>query len=127
MKEMQIKPSVLISITPLLKLKENFEASMDAIGIPPAAQKDFLNSFEEKFEVPASLFELVNWYESDGQKTHWLAYDVNDKVLPFSYIRAFLEANLEITSRNYQDTGHERIIKSPSVIEDLVEVISEDY
>lgn len=125
MKDLQIKPSVLISLTPLLKLKENFEASMNAVGISPSAQADFLNSFAEKFGVAASHFELVNWYGSNGQTIHWVGYDVNDKVLPFSYLQAFLEANSEISSKNYEDTGHERIIKFPAVIEDIFRITTE--
>ena len=47
-KELGIKPSLLISLTPLLQVKENFEASMNTIGVPASAQTKFLYSFEKK-------------------------------------------------------------------------------
>jgi pimeloyl-ACP methyl ester carboxylesterase len=122
LKEMQIKVSVLISLTPLIKLKENFEMSMNAIGISRAAQTNFLESFEQMFGVPASKFEMSTCYDDKNQTTHWLGYDVNDQILPNSYLREFLASNPAIASKNYEDAGHYLIIKSPIVISDLVEI-----
>ena len=39
--EMEIKPSLLVSLTPLIRLKENFEFSMAAIGISQLEQANF--------------------------------------------------------------------------------------
>lgn len=110
-KEMEIKLSLMINLTPLLRLKENFEASMNAIGIPESAQTDFLNNFQKKFGVPASDFTLANWYDLNGQSNHWLAYDVNDPISPYPFLKRFLEANPALNSRNYADVGHDKVIK----------------
>ena len=79
---------------------------------------------KKKFGVPTSHCPLANWYDFDGYSNHWLAYDVDDQILPFSYLKPFLEANPGIKSQNYADAGHEKIIKSPIVINDLVEVVT---
>jgi pimeloyl-ACP methyl ester carboxylesterase len=41
------KPKLLISITPLIRLKENFESSMTATGVSAEPQAAYLKSFEE--------------------------------------------------------------------------------
>ena len=123
LREMQIAPLQLISITPLVRLKENFETSMDALNIPQASQTAFLESFNTKFGIPASHFTLDNWYEFDVQLNHWLVYDANDAVSPYAYLKAFLDKNPFIEVKNYEGVGHDKAIKSPVIIADLVNVI----
>lgn len=124
LREMGIKPSILISLTPLFQLKENFEYSMNAIGISAVNQAGFLNSFYNKFGVPASSFTFNNWYNFDNTLNHWLAYDVNDLISPYSYLKSFLATHPTIKNSNYADVGHDKIIKSPIVISDLIEQIT---
>ncbi|MGI4803489.1 MAG: alpha/beta fold hydrolase [Janthinobacterium lividum] len=124
LKELAIKPKLLISLTPLIKLKENFESSLNAIGISAANQYSFFNDFEAKFKTSISNFTVNNWYAFEEDLNHWLAYDQNDQVVPFSYLKTFLEAHPAIKSQNYIDVGHDKILKSPEVIGDLINVIS---
>ncbi len=124
LKELGYTPSLLISIAPLIRLKENFEYSMNMVGIMQPDQDKFLESFENKFNNPASFYNLNDWYSFDTQFKHLLAYDPNDQVSTYSYLEEFLNANRSIISQKYDDVGHERIIKSPQVINDLVEKIN---
>jgi pimeloyl-ACP methyl ester carboxylesterase len=124
LKELEYMPSLLISIAPLIRLKENFEDSMNAVGIIRSEQDKFLESFENKFHRPASYYNLNDWYSFDTQFKHWLAYDPNDQISTYSYLEEFLNANQAIISQNYDDVGHERMIKSPQVINDMVEKIN---
>lgn len=119
-KEMGITPSLLISLTPLIRLKENFEASMHAADVPQAARDKFLADFENKFGKPASYYDLKDWYPADAPFKHLLAYDRHDPVSVYSYMEDFLNANLSIMHREYEGVGHERIIKSATVISDIV-------
>ncbi|MGZ3873127.1 MAG: alpha/beta fold hydrolase [Mucilaginibacter sp.] len=121
--EMNIQPTLLVSLTPLLRLKENFEYSMDAIGISDLDQTNFLNSFQEKFGFPASKFTFSDYYHFGSDLDHWLAYDVNDQISPYSYLADFLEYHPSIKAKDYADLGHDRIIKSPIVISDLLEQV----
>ena len=123
LKEMMVTPALLISITPLIRLKENFEASMNAVGISPLSQIGFFENFEDKFKISASYFTLNAWYSFNGQLNHWLAYDQNDLVSPYSYMKEFLDVHPFIKSYNYNDTGHDKILKSSVVVSDLVEVV----
>jgi pimeloyl-ACP methyl ester carboxylesterase len=126
LKDLMITPSLLISIAPLIRLKENFEASMNAAEIPQAVQDRFLKSFEEKFGKPASYYNLNDWDLSDKQLNHWFAYDQNDLISTYNYLEEFLNNNPSINSRNYDGVGHERIIKSEDVINDLVGMVKGD-
>ncbi len=123
--ELMIKPSLLISIAPLIRLKENFEATMDAVEISKEAQAEFLKSFENKFSKPASYYNLNDMYNhmEDMHLNHWLAYDQNDRVSTYNYLEEFLHNNPSIKSQNYDGVGHERIIKSELVINDLVDKV----
>lgn len=122
--EMRIKPSILISLTPLLQLKENFERSMNAIGISARNQTEFLKDFHNKFGMPASNFTFNNWYNFDSTINHWLAYDVNDQISPYFYLETFLENHPTIKKSNYADVGHDKVIRSPTVINDLIEQVT---
>jgi pimeloyl-ACP methyl ester carboxylesterase len=121
--ELKISPTFLVSITPLIRLKENFEASMNSADVVPEAQHMFLKSFEEKFGTPASYFNLNDLYNPDNVRSHFLIYDELDKVSTFNYLEEFLSNFPSIESKNYPGIGHERIIKSPDVINDLVKTV----
>jgi len=97
---------------------------MDAIDIPKSIQYTFFKNFEERFKKPVSKYNLVDWsaFTTDASK-HWVAYDENDLVSPHSYINAFLDSNPAIEFINYIGAGHERIIKSPTMIEDLFRIL----
>jgi hypothetical protein len=41
-------------------------------------------------------------------------------ILPYIYLKDFLASHPAIRSHNYDNAGHERIIKSAQVISDLV-------
>jgi hypothetical protein len=122
-KEMGITPSLLVSLTPLVRLKENFEASMNAAGVQQQAQDEFLESFEELFGYPASWYNLNRQYLFDIEPNHWLAYDHADLVAPYTYLQGFLNANSSVNTKHYEGTGHERILKSPEMIADLVKEV----
>jgi pimeloyl-ACP methyl ester carboxylesterase len=117
-KETNIKPLLLISLTPLIRLKENFEASMAAADVSRQAQDKFLKSFEKHFGDRADHFNLHDLYDFDGK--HWLAYDKRDLISPYPFIKQFLNANPLVESHNYDGIGHDKIIKSPEVISDVV-------
>lgn len=122
-KAMMIKPSLLISLAPLVRLKENFEASMNAADVPQPAQEAYLKSFETHFGKPADQYNLIDLYNFTGRD--YLAYDRDDLISPYDYIGEFINANPSIESHNYENTGHEKIIKSPEVINDVVNQIND--
>jgi hypothetical protein len=113
-------PSLLVSLTPLVRLKENFEASMTLAEVRSPAQAAFLESFEELYKKPALYYNLNELYLFDAHLNHWLAYDHSDIISPYPYLEEFLTPRPFIRTKNYGGTGHERMIKSAEMIEDLV-------
>jgi pimeloyl-ACP methyl ester carboxylesterase len=118
--ELNIIPSLLISLTPFILLQENFIKTMTAAGVPANAQEAFLQDFNDHYGVPASYYNMPDMYKFDSKLNHWLAYDEHDMILPYSYLKDFLASHPTIRSHNYDNAGHERIIKSAQVISDLV-------
>jgi hypothetical protein len=123
--ELQITPDLLVSLTPLVRLKENFEATMSMFGVSKQKQADFLSEFEAKFNDTASSFNLFDKYGFGDDLKHWLAYDVADQISPYVYMKEFLEANPSIESKNYEGVGHDKILRSPELIDDLEAVVAD--
>jgi pimeloyl-ACP methyl ester carboxylesterase len=124
LKNTKSNPALLISLTPLVKLHENFEKTMSAAGVPQQAQHRFFEDFECRYNIPASYFNLKELYDFDQSLNHWLAYDEDDMILPYTYLQEFLADHPEINSQNFHGAGHERIIKTPEVIEAVTKQIS---
>ena len=122
--DLHITPSLLISLTPFILLKENFIKSMTIVGVPADAQEAFLQDFERKYGIPASYFNMPDLYKFDHKLNHWLAYDEHDMMLPYSYLKEFLDEHPTIRSHNYDNAGHERIIKAAQVINDVVKEVN---
>ena len=120
-----IKPSLLISIAPLIRLKENFIATMNAAEVSPEAQVRFFENFESLFDVAASYFNLTDLYQDDAVLKHWLAYDHDDKIAPYPYLQEFLNAHPSILAKAYTAVGHERIIKDMAIIENILLLIKQ--
>ena len=122
--DMEVKPSVLISITPLVRLKENFQASMDVLNIAPERQAAFFESFQERFHVAASSFTLDKLYAFDDLMNHWIAFDSSDEISPYPYLQEFLSHHPSIQETDYKDVGHSKAIKSTEVIADILARVS---
>ncbi|MEO6523155.1 MAG: alpha/beta hydrolase [Mucilaginibacter sp.] len=122
--ELQITPALLVSLTPLIRLKENFEATMSLFGVSKQKQADFLTEFEAKFKDTASSFNLFDKYDFGADLNHWLAYDVADQISPYAYMKDFLDINTSIKNKNYEGVGHDKILRSPELIDDLEAVVA---
>ena len=123
--ELHIVPSLLLSITPFILLKENFIKSMTAVGVPPEAQERFMQDFNARYGVFPSYYNMNDLYTFNAQLNHWLAYDEQDMVLPHKYLEDFLATHPSIKTKSYNGAGHERIIKSTELIGDVVEMVNE--
>jgi len=123
--DLKFLPSLLISITPLIRLRENFEASMTSVEIPEVSQKEFLRSFEERYGFPPDVFNVDDVYKFGPELNHWLAYDKQDLISPHIYKEHFLTAHPEIKTLQCDGAGHDRIIKSETMIDGLVAVVKQ--
>ncbi len=123
--ETGINPKLLISLTPLIHLKENFKATLDANDVPPEAQEVFYADFRRVFNNVFSNFTLDARYQFDAGLNHWIAYDEDDKIAPYPYLEQFLSTRNFISSKAYNGAGHDKILIEPSMIADVVEMVKE--
>jgi hypothetical protein len=125
LKETEVKPSLLITIAPMVRLKENFIATMTAAEVPQAAQDKFFQNFEAIFGLATADFNLADMYQDGIAVKHWLAYDREDKISPFAYVQEVLTKHPAILFKEFDAVGHERIIKDPRVIADILELVKQ--
>ncbi|HEY0770741.1 MAG TPA: alpha/beta hydrolase, partial [Sphingobacteriaceae bacterium] len=111
-------PKLLISISPLIKIKEHFVSIMTSVNASEKAQNNFFSSFQFRFNVPADHFDLVTLYSS--QRKHLVLYDPDDPVSPQNYLLEFLSKNPGIESISFDHIGHERMHRDPQVIKEVV-------
>ena len=119
LQQTEILPKVLISLAPIIKLQQNFEARLISAGIPDEARDQFFSNFETLFEVPASYFNLINLYNLNKNIKHIVFSDIEDSVHPHQYLTEFLEIHESVGYQNYSEVGHDKIIKSERVISDI--------
>ncbi|WP_412467768.1 alpha/beta fold hydrolase [Pedobacter sp. KLB.chiD] len=122
--ELSITPNLLVSIAPLIKLRENFEQSLDSVNIGAKDQDIFFSNFAHEFPVPAEHFNLTELYHLDADLEHFLAFDPADHISPYLFLKEFLAKNPAINAKSFEEVGHYKILKSADVIEDIVERIS---
>ncbi len=119
LKQNNIHIPVLISLSPLIKLKEFFISIMCNVKSPLPAQTTFLESFKNRYHISAEAFDLCKLYETDSNKHHLLTYDLNDRISPYIYMEEFLSKNPLITTRESSDIAHEKMHKDPGIISEI--------
>ncbi len=70
-----------------------------------------------------SDFNMRDLYRFDNTPNHWLAYDEQDVISPYPYLKEFLQNHPHITGAKFENVGHERMIKDERVIKGIAEVI----
>jgi hypothetical protein len=123
LQELGVTPDLLISIAPLIRLKENFEQSLDSVNIGIKDQHIFFSNFAKEFPVPVSHFNLTELYQLSPDLNHFLAFDPADHISPYPFLREFLDKYPAISPKSFEDVGHYKILKSVEVIEDIVNKI----
>jgi pimeloyl-ACP methyl ester carboxylesterase len=118
-------PKLLITIAPLINLKENFIASMSGVGIPTGDQQLFLDNFEARYGQSINDFHVNQMYDFDGKVEHLLLYEQNDLVTPAADIEEFLSQHSEVKTIKLEHTTHAKIISDAIVIEEIVRKVKE--
>ena len=118
------QPPLLVSIAPLIKLKEHFVSIMTNVNASEKAQNEFFRSFQSKFNVFADTLNLDALYSNNLK--HFLAYDPGDTVSPHKHLIEFLSKNPEIKNSKFDNIGHEKMHKDAQVIGEVVKFIMEN-
>lgn len=124
LQELEITPELLVSIAPLIRLKENFEQSLHSVSVVAKDQEIFFSNFAKEFPVPAEHFNLAELYQPGTDLTHFLAYDPADHISPHQFLKEFLEKNPAVNAKSFEEVGHYKILRSVDVIESIVERIN---
>lgn len=111
--ELRLSPEMIISLTPMVNLMANFEASMNQLHIPPTIQQAFFVDFEKTFCMPVDIFQLMKLHTFEEDTPHIILYDEMDKITPFPYLKEFLTDNPSLITINLTGVGHEKIVRSP--------------
>ena len=120
LQDLNLRPKMLISIAPLIRLKEKFAQSLTSVGIADVHQDRFFDNFAKEFPVQASDFNLVNLYEANRNFNHFIAFDPEDDISTFPFLKEFLDKFPEVSATAYEGVGHYKILKSTDVINDIV-------
>lgn len=121
--ELELEPKLLISLAPLIKLKENFDLSLDLLNINEADKTKFFKNFAKEVRVEAHYFNLLDLYNLNKSIPHFLAFDSNDHIAINEYLQEFLIKNPEIEASAFEGVGHFKIQKSEPVIAKIIDKI----
>ncbi len=110
---------ILISLSPLVNLKEHFISIMDSAQASIEAQDAFFSSFKNRFNLSIDSLDLEELAHLNSDTAHLLTYGMNDKISPAIYTQEFLSKHPEIVSRQYEDISHERMHRDPRVLEEI--------
>jgi alpha-beta hydrolase superfamily lysophospholipase len=124
LKEFQAQPELLISITPVIELKQNFTGMMNYAEVATADQASWFNSFNEYYKLPVSYFDMKSLYKHQAATKHVVFYDLEDELLPHEQLTEFLQQYPEISSREFNGAGHYKILKEQSLIEAIKTAIT---
>ncbi|WP_145856248.1 alpha/beta hydrolase [Pedobacter suwonensis] len=124
LQELEITPELLVSIAPLIRLKENFEQSLHSVNVVAKDQEIFFSNFAKEFPVPAEYFNLTELYQPGVDLTHLLAYDPADHISTHQFLKEFLDKNPAVNAKSFEEVGHYKILRSVDVIEAIVERIN---
>ena len=94
------------------------------LKVPQKMQKVFFKGMEDEFNVPIDSMNLAKRKEKIKADKTMLIYDEDDEVVSLPDIKHFLSIHPEIKSVNAKGTGHNTIIRSKKVIEEIVNFLA---
>lgn len=125
LKAFEAQPKLLISITPVIELADNFTGMMNHAGVHPADQARWFQDFLDYYKLPVSYFDMKSLYSELPSTKHLVFYDDNDEMLPYAQLTGFLLQHPELITKNFSAAGHYRILRDPAFIEALKDTLSD--
>lgn len=104
--------------------KKFFDEVFAMLKIPHKMQQVLFQGMEEEFKVPVESLNLAIRKEKIKADKTLLIYDEDDDVVDAKDIRHFLSLRPEIKSMNAKGTGHNTIIRSKKVIDEVLDFLS---
>ncbi|MGN7203801.1 alpha/beta fold hydrolase [Pedobacter sp. SAFR-022] len=124
LKSYEAQPKLLISITPVIELGDNFTGMMNHAGVNPVDQLRWFQDFHDYYKLPVSYFDMKSLYAELPATKHLVFYDEQDEMLPYAQLKLFLQQHPELETRAFNAAGHYRILREPGFIEVLSQAIA---
>lgn len=126
MQQTQKMPELLISIAPLINLKNNFIASMQSVNTSEAAQQLFFEDFEKLFEQKTEDFVMHKLYDFPDELKHVLIYEQTDLISPKAHIEEFLNIKSTTIHSSYEDSSHSKLLIDTRVISHITSLVDQE-
>lgn len=124
LKAFETQPNLLISITPVIELAQNFTAMMNHAAVDPAAQQSWFLDFEAYYKLPVSYFDMKTLYTAQPADKHLIFYDTQDELLPYAQLQEFLQQHPELETQVFDDAGHYRILRDEAFLTSIQEAVA---
>jgi predicted alpha/beta hydrolase family esterase len=124
LKEFEAQPELLISITPVVQLDQNFKGMMSYADVSAENQAHWLQSFHDYYKLPVSYFDMKSLYALPASTKHIVYYDQDDDVLPYAQLAAFLKEQPQIVSEAFNGAGHHKILKEQALIDAIKHAVA---
>ena len=119
LKAFEEKPALLISITPVVELADNFKGMMNHAGVQPEDQARWFQDFHDYYKFPVSYFDMKSLYSELPDTKHLVFYDESDEMLPYGQLEVFLKQHSELDTQAFNGAGHYRILRDVNFIKAL--------
>lgn len=124
LKSFELQPKLLLSITPVIELADNFIGMMNHAGVTPEDQSLWFQDFLDYYKLPVSYFDMKSLYSALPATKHLVFYDESDEMLPYTQLEVFLQQYPEIETQAFNGAGHYRILREPGFIEILRDALA---
>jgi hypothetical protein len=124
LKSFELQPKLLLSITPVIELADNFTGMMNHAGVTPEDQSCWFQDFLDYYKLPVSYFDMKSLYSALPATKHLVFYDESDEMLPYTQLEVFLQQHSEIETQAFNGAGHYRILREPGFIEILRDALA---
>lgn len=124
LKSFELRPKLLLSITPVIELADNFTGMMNHAGVISEDQSRWFQDFLDYYKLPVSYFDMKSLYSALPATKHLVFYDESDEMLPYTQLEVFLQEHLEIETQSFNGAGHYRILREPGFIEILRDALA---
>lgn len=126
LKDFETTPDLLISITPVVELADNFTGMMNHAEVNESGQAAWFQDFEDFYKYPVSYFDMKTLYKPLPDTKHLVIYDEQDEMLPYAQLAHFLEQQPAIHRQALNGAGHYKILREAAMINSIAAEIRND-
>lgn len=116
LKAFETQPKLLISITPVIELAQNFTGMMNHAGVAAEDQLRWFQDFHDVYKFPVSYFDMKTLYTEAPADKHLVFYDPQDEMLPYVQLEEFLQQHPQLETKAFDGAGHYKILRDEALL-----------